>query len=331
MTAVYITEQGATLTKTDGRIVVRKDRKVLLDIPAFKVKQVVIFGNAHLTTPAVDFCLKSGIDVAYLSSRGKYRGRLQPEFCKDAGLRQAQYRRSLESEFCLEVAHRIVSGKIRNSLTFCRRQERRRDREIDSPLQAIERSLHQVALARDLDSTRGYEGIASTAHYRILRDCLKGSWRFEARIARPPTDPINILLSLGYTLLYNNVYGAINIVGLDPYQGFFHQTRHGHATLASDLMEEFRAIIVDSIVLYAINRDVLTPQDFSGKEGEAPHLSQEGLEKFLGLYANRINAEVIYPQQKVRTSYLRCLELQVRYFARVILGENKGYTPFKVR
>jgi len=135
---------------------------------------------------------------------------------------------------------------------------------------------------------------------------------------------------LGYTLLYNHAFAAINVVGLDPYLGFFHQTRHGHATLASDLIEEWRAILVDSVVLGLINRGELGTDDFRTREGIV-RLRRGGLSRFLRSYDERMRSEVLYPHTHQRLTYLRCLELQVRQVAQVLTGRQPRYLPFKTR
>jgi len=331
MASLYITEQGATLAKIDGRIIVRKGRQLLADIPAIKVDQIVIFGNANLTTPMVKFILENGIDVAYLSSRGTYRGRLQPGFAKDAHLRQMQYERSLDPHFRLALSKRFVGGKIHNMRALCRRQRRDlKDSPVEAQLATLERLSHKVALAEGLEELRGYEGAASAAYYKAFRGLLKRDLGFERRDHRPPRDPVNALLSLGYTLLYNNIHALINIVGLDPYQGFFHETKHGHAALASDLMEEWRPLIVDSLVLMMVNREELGKGDFRRIRGQV-RLTKEGLARFLRRYDGRLAAEVFHPRLKVRVPYRRCLELQVRHLAKLISGEARSYQPFLAR
>lgn len=329
MATLYITEQGATISKVDERIVVRKGDQVLQDIPAIKLDQIVILGNAQLTTQLVKFLLDKHIDVAYLSSWGKYRGRLQPAFAKDALLRQAQYAKAAHPQTCLAIAKSIVMGKMANAMTFCQRQ-RQQNGAVQAALTRMESLRHQVPQAKDLDTIRGYEGSASSTYYEAFRQFLKGDFSFSGRVHHPPPDPINILLSLGYTLLYNHLYTAINLVGFDPYQGFFHQTRHGHATLASDLMEEWRTIIVDSVVLSLVNRQEITPKDFTQKK-QRVMLSRAGLQKFLQRYDARVSTEVFHPLFKQKTSYLRCFELQVRHLASVLLGKEKTYLPFRAR
>lgn len=122
MGTLYITEQGAVIARTGERLIIRKGQTVLQELPVVQVDQIVILGNASITAPTVPFLLDKGIDVAYLSSRGNYRGRLQPQWTKDATLREAQYRRARNERFCVGVARQIVTGKIRNMITFCRRQ-----------------------------------------------------------------------------------------------------------------------------------------------------------------------------------------------------------------
>jgi CRISP-associated protein Cas1 len=238
--------------------------------------------------------------------------------CRDADSADDRYRRIVA----------IVGGKIRNMIAMIRRQ--RRLRADSRPLVAeLEALLPKVAGATDLDALNGYEGTASAAYFRAFRAALKGDWKFEARQYRPPADPVNALLSFGYTLLHNDVFAGINVVGLDPYAGTFHRPRQGHAALASDLMEEHRAIVVDRLVLTALNKRIVVETDFVLTPANQFRLAQEALKRFLALYARQINEVVLYPAQGVRTSYRQVIEWQARQFARVVLGEEEVYRPFQ--
>ncbi|HID85806.1 MAG TPA: CRISPR-associated endonuclease Cas1, partial [Anaerolineae bacterium] len=311
MSVLYITEQGARLAKTGGRLLVKKGRETLLDVPAIEVSQVIIFGSVSITPATVPFLLGRGIDVTYLTRQGRYKGRLQPEFSKKVTLRRHQFARASDPAFCLEVAKAIVLGKIANSRTFCLRQYREsRDQVIGRAIRRMERAMREVARARDIEEVRGQEGAAGAAYYNAFGRMIKApGFSFKARTKRPPRDPVNAMLSLGYTLLHNNVYAMINVVGLDPYQGFFHAGRYGHPTLASDLTEEFRAIIVDSMVLSVINKRVLKPGDFS-QSRKGVYLSREGLRRFVGQYDARMNTKVIHPLCGERMTYMQCIERQ---------------------
>ena len=329
MGTLYITEQGAVISRTGERLVIRKGQTVLQELPAVQVDQIVILGNASLTAPIVPFLLDKGIDVAYLSSRGAYRGRLQPQWTKDATLREAQYRRARNERFCLGVARQIVTGKIRNMSAFCRRQ-RRFEAADRQRLASMENLIPRVAEATTREQIMGYEGTASATYFGLFRAFLQANLGFRRRQAHPPTDPINALLSLGYTLLYNHLYAAINVVGLDPYQGFFHQLKRGHAALASDLVEEWRAIIVDSVVLTVINRREIQREDFQSTP-QGLRLTKDALSRFVHRYDERVSEEIFAPTIQGRTSYRRCFELQVRHLARVLTGEETTYQPFTTR
>jgi CRISPR-associated protein Cas1 len=327
MAVLYITKQEASLHKTGGRLVVKQGENVLNDIPAISVEQVVIFGNIQVTTQAMAYLLKEGIDISYLSSTGRFRGKLMPELKKDVTLRQQQLKVAEMPLTRLEIARSIVLGKLQNTLIFCQRQ-RKVDDEVLATLKSIQNTMPQVIQANNVDALYGLEGTAAANYYKIFRKFMDVSFSFTGRQYHPSPDPINAMLSLGYTLLYNNVYAAINIVGLDPYCGFLHQPKHGHAALASDLMEEFRTIIVDSMILSLVNRSQVKEGDFQNTD-KGVRLSKDALALFLQSYNGRMNQTLIHPRYNERTTYLKAIEQQVRQLAAVIVGEEQKYIPFK--
>ena len=327
MSVLYVTEQGAMIRFTEGRIIVGKEKKILQEVPAFKLDQIVAVGNVILTAGAATFCMQNGVDVAFLSTTGKYRGRLQPEFAKSALLRQRQYERAIDPEFCRQTAAAIVAGKIKNMLAMTRQQRRLRD-EGAASIKEMERLLARVPAGRDLDTLRGFEGAATVAYFKAFRAAIKGDWEFHAREYHPPTGEVNALLSFGYSLLYNNIFGAVNVVGMDPYMGYFHRPRHGHAALVSDLVEEYRAVIVDRLTLTALNKRLLLKDDFFTDQEGRIRLQQPAIKRFLALYAGALNEVVYYPLGKIRTSFRQLIELQTRHLARVLLGEDPAYQPF---
>ncbi|MBL8208274.1 MAG: CRISPR-associated endonuclease Cas1 [Blastocatellia bacterium] len=333
MTILYVTEQGATIKHNAGRVVVRREDRILNDLPDFKLEQIVTFGNVNLTPGLMAYCFQAGIDVAFLSSTGKYRGRLQPEFTKNVLLRMKQYEKLANPEFAQANAARIVSGKI-NSMLAMVRQQRRLQAAERSPIAELEAILPKLPTARSFETLNGLEGSATAAYFRAFKAALKEDWGFQTRQYHPAPDPVNALLSLGYTLLYNNLYAAINIVGLDPYLGTYHRPRQGHAALASDLMEEHRCVLVDRLVLSALNLRTVQARDFVKTPDGQMRLVPDALKRFLALYAQQLQAEVVYPapahHTNWRTNWRQVLELQVRQFARVVQGEETGYQPFRV-
>ena len=329
MAILYITQQGAVLHKSGNQIVVKKERDVLQEIPIVQLDEVVIFGNGHITTPTMGYLLQKSIPVSFLSSQGKYKGKLQPAYAKDTRIRQQQYAVATDSKQCLGLAKCFVRGKLTNAARFCQRQ-RTQNGEVKSVISSVRQTVQKLERAENLESLLGYEGSGTAAYYRAFRQFLRHDWGFTTRQFRPPPDPINAMLSLGYTLLHNHVYTFTNVVGFDPYCGYFHQPKHGHAALASDLMEEFRQIIVDRYVLSLINNNRVRPEDFD-QTNKGIRFTKEALDRFLTGYYGRLQQTFQHPARKEKTSYLRCIELQVRHLARVITGEETEYKPFLIR
>ena len=329
MAILYITQQGAVLHKSGNRVIVKKDRDVLQEIPIVHLNEVVIFGNGHITTQTMGYLLQRNIPVSFLSSQGKYKGKLQPPYAKDARIRRQQYAAADQPSQCLELAKCFVRGKLTNAVRFSQRQ-RSQNAEVKSAIRVTRQTLEKLERAESLDSLLGYEGAGAVAHYRAFRQFLAHDWGFTTRQFRPPPDPINAMLSLGYTLLHNHVYTFINVVGFDPYCGYFHQPKHGHAALASDLMEEFRQVIVDGYVLSLVNNNRVRPEDFE-QTNKGIRFTKEALDRFLVGYYGRMQQTFQHPTRNEKTTYLRCIELQVRHLARVITGEKAAYKPFLIR
>lgn len=329
MAILYITQQGTVLHKSGNQVIVKKDREILQEIPIVQLDEIVIFGTGHITTQAMGYLLYKGIPVSFLSSRGKYKGRLQPGYARDTLIRQRQYAVAAEPQTCLALAKGFVRGKLTNATRFCQRQ-RTRNAEVKSAISGIQNPLRNLEHATNLESLLGYEGTGTAAYYRALRQFFAHDWGFETRQFRPPPDPINAMLSLGYTLLYNHVYTFTNVVGFDPYCGYFHQPKHGHAALASDLMEEFRQVVVDGYVLSLINNNRVRPEEFE-QTNKGIRFTKEALDRFLTGYYGRMQQTFQHPTRNEKTTYLRCIELQVRHLARVIKGEDPTYKPFLIR
>ena len=329
MAILYITQQGTALHKSGNQVIVKKGRDVLQEIPIVQLDEVVIFGNGHITTPTMGYLLDKNVPVSFLSSQGKYKGKLQPRYAKDTRIRQNQYAVAADPARCLELAKCFVRGKMTNAARFCQRQ-RSQNAEVKSAVNAIRQTLSKLDNAKNLEALLGYEGTGAAAYYRAFRQFLRDDWHFETRQFRPPPDPINAMLSLGYTLLHNHVYAFTNVVGLDPYCGYFHQPKHGHAALASDLMEEFRQIIVDGYVLSLVNRNRVRLDDFEQTD-KGIRFTKTALDRFLTGYYGRMQQTFQHPTRNEKTTYLRCIELQVRHLARVIMGEESVYKPFRVR
>lgn len=330
MSTLYITRPDAHLHKVNERLQVKAAREVLLDVPLIKISQVAMFGRATISGATVAMLLKRQIPVCYLSSHGDYLGQLLPECTAHVALRREQYAQSADETKALRVARDIVVGKLTNLKTLLRRRGRqKKTSEFDAAAERLNAAIRKAQTAETLDKARGCEGDGSAAYFGAFAHLITApKITFEKRVRRPPTDPVNALLSLGYTLLNADLIAAAHFVGFDPFVGFLHADRYGRASLALDLMEEFRPVIVDMLVLNCLNKKIITPADFEQKKSGPCRLTDEARKTFLAQYEERKTTEVTHPILREKMTYLRCFEEQARLLAKALMGEAERYQPF---
>jgi CRISPR-associated protein Cas1 len=333
MPNLYVTEQGARLERDHGRILVSKDGQVLLDVPALKVSEVVLVGRVGVTTPALQLLLERDIGLVLLSSSGEFLGRLSSDRKSNTDLKRLQYQREQEPGFCLQVAQGVVQGKLWNSRVRCLRMAAASGNPVaQRAAQRLEKLLEALPGAATLGAVRTLEAQGARAYFTGLRAHLRPGWEFPSRQRRPPPDPVNTLLSVTYTMLTEAVYSATVLAGLDPYCGFYHAERWGRPALVLDLMEEFRPLVADSVVLTLVNKRMLSPRDFRPGPTERPViLDLEGYQTVLRAFGERLRTGVTIPRLKRRTTYQRLLEFQARGLAAAIEGRRPGYEPFRSR
>ncbi|NJN18905.1 MAG: type I-D CRISPR-associated endonuclease Cas1 [Oscillochloris sp.] len=345
MATLYLTEQY-TLVKVEGEALRvqpsgSKPGQVVR-VPINKIEQVMVLGEVTLTTPALHVLLERRIPVHYLTAHGRSRGALIADWGKNSGVRLAQYALCREPMRSFAVARQCVAGKLHNMRTVLLRYARGRDdgSTLQEAAQTIQRCLRELARLETPTDTSdrmhglgpllGFEGSGSAAYYGVFGHLLKGDWSFAGRVKRPPTDPVNALLSFGYTVLTNQVVSLVHAIGLDPGLGVMHQPGFGKPALALDLVECFRPIIVDSVVITMINTGQITPQDFDAELG-AYRMRDSIRRSYLEKLEARLNEQIQHPIFGYRTTYRRCIELQGRIFAKHAQGEIEQYVPFKVR
>ena len=330
---LYVQEHGSHVGKRSEHLVVKKDGTEIQRVPMHAIRQLVIFGNVQVSTQALQTLLENQIGVAYLTGHGKFIGMVQPPPAKNVALREAQFRRFAERGTCLEFAKAAVRAKLSNQRTILMRST---ERGSDEPAaRGLADLLKKIDDATSLESLLGLEGQGAALYFgefgRFLKQQPPGKgFDFATRNRRPPTDPVNALLSFAYALLAKDCFAAVCTVGFDPYKGFFHANRHGKPSLALDLMEEFRAIIADSVVLTLINNAMLTPADFLTWRA-ACHLTESGRKTFYAAYETRKSTEITHPVYGYRMSYSRMLEVQARMLAAAVRGDIPSYTGFTVR
>jgi len=324
MAIFYAVEQGLVLHKDGERLIARKEDKVFKVLHFHNLEQVILIGRISLTPAVISTLLKRGIDTVFLTKSGRYLGRLEPLMGKNIELRVRQFERLREPDFRLRLARMIVKGKIENQRIILRRINRRLSGLEDAILK-LKVLAQKAEQETDISALRGLEGSAARVYFEAYAKGVKEKWGFTGREKRPPKDPVNALLSLGYTLLFNNVLAMVNMVGLDPYLGCFHTVDYGKPSLALDLMEEWRAVIVDALVLSLLNLRIINQKDFIEDE-EGLFLTGDGWRKFIGQFEKKMGEKVKHPSREAKVNYRSYIEEQIRLFVRALKGEDE-YKP----
>jgi CRISP-associated protein Cas1 len=327
---LYVSQQGCYLTLRQESVVVQRKDEVLTTAQLPLLEQILIFGKSQVTTQLIQSCLKRNIPIGYLSRMGYCYGRLMPI---ERGYRQlVRYQQQLSMPERLVIARQFVWAKLKNSRVLLMRQRRRQDSEvISNAVKTLDHLAEQVLLADSTARLMGLEGAGAVQYFAAFGECLSPpAFVFMARSRRPPGNPVNAMLSFGYQVLWNHLLSLIELQGLDPYAACLHQGSERHAALASDLLEEFRAPIVDSLTLYLVNRGVVdADQDFVYKEGGC-YLNDSGRKKYLRAFLQRMEEEV---QDKSGEEMPRwdTLTQQVRQFKQYVYDPTIRYQPYLIR
>jgi len=354
--ALYLNTPGYRVGVKSERLVVKDGDSVVDEVRMNDVSHVALFGNIQISTQAVQELCEQEIPVAYFSMGGWFYGLTRGHGLKNVQTRIRQFAAAANPLHCLALAQKIVQAKIRNHRTMLMRLH------VQPPTAAVvglKEIAGRISNARGLDELLGMEGAAAALYFQHFAGMIKVgdddlddeipglevpqsaetkhkaeaeafSFDFTHRRRRPPTDPVNALLSLAYSLLAKDCTIAALAVGFDPYVGFYHQPRHGRPALALDMMEEFRPLIAESTVLTAINNRMVNASHFV-RAGEAVNLSPHGRKAFFHAYEQRMNTLITHPVFDYKVSYRRVLELQARLLARHLTGEIADYVPMVTR
>lgn len=331
---VYVGRAGATVGRHGELLVARYRRTELARVRVDEVSQLVLTGPVNLTPQAIALLASAGVPAIFLSSRGEYRATLAAPGGGAAELRARQYAFLGDSQRALDLARAFVLGKLANQRALLRRHQRRHGAhaEIETSLQSIRAAEWRSRRAAALDELRGCEGSAAAAYFRAFSVVIRRpDLPWTGRTRRPPRDPINALLSFGYTLLEGVVTGALRVVGLDADFGALHAPAPGRPALSCDLMEELRPPLVDALVIAAVNRDMFHPIDFEPQPDGGVHLSPPARDELIGAFERRLSDVVLYEPLGIRLSWRLVAEHQARLLARAIRGDGPGYSSFVVR
>ncbi|HXX68754.1 MAG TPA: CRISPR-associated endonuclease Cas1 [Polyangiaceae bacterium] len=330
---LYVQEQGARVGLDGDCLVVRARTGATVTVRLPNTSHVALFGNVQLSAQAMRALLERSVPVSFLSYGGWYYGRATGVESNNVSLRLAQHRAAADRAFCLRVARGLVASKIRNTRTLLRRNHTAPPLLV---LTELERLARKAEGAEALEALLGLEGTAARSYFGAFSGMLKGeaalagTFELDGRNRRPPRDPVNAMLSFAYALLTKDFVLALSAVGLDPLLGFYHQPRFGRPALALDLMEEFRPLVADSVVLGAINGGGFSTEDFTTHVA-AVAMRPAARRRLLFAYERRMEQLITHPVFGYRISYRRVLEVQARLLARCLLGEIDEYPAFRTR
>lgn len=330
MRSLYISQQGCYVCLQQETIVVKQTDKILGQVQLPLLEQILVFGKSQVTTQVIRACLWRNIPIVYLSRMGYCYGRIIPI---EQGYRQlSRYQQQLMAVERLVAARQIVQTKLKNSRVILQRQQRRQASSITAlAIQSLEHLIEKANKADSIEQLMGFEGAGAAHYFSALGECISNSeFIFSGRSRRPPGNQVNAMLSFGYQVLWNHLLALIELQGLDPYHACLHQSSERHAALASDLIEEFRAYLVDSLMLWLVNRRSMdASRDFVHQDGGC-YLNDSGRSKFLRAFVQRMEEEVQNDAGERRPKWDLLMQ-QVKAYKRFVYDPKQVYLPYQIR
>ncbi|MEQ9763066.1 type I-C CRISPR-associated endonuclease Cas1c [Streptococcus sp. ZJ151] len=337
LNTLYLTQEDFYLTRERDNIVIKKEGKVVQRFPYRIIDGIVCFSYLGASPSLIKLCAEHNINLSFHNPQGQFCGRFVGPTNGNVLLRREHYRLA-DDEESLKYAKRFILAKVSNSRKYLLRFKRDHKDRIDMQLfgevnTELIWALEQIQAAPDKETLLGIEGQAANQYFRLFNDFIltdKETFSFKIRSRRPPLDCVNALLSFGYSMLTYECQSALEAVGLDSYVGFFHTDRPGRASLALDLVEEFRAYIVDRFVFSLINRSQLSKKDFEIKENGSVLLTDRGRATFIEAWQKRKHTEVVHPFTKEKVKLMLLPYVQAQLLAKAIRGDLESYPPFLI-
>ena len=333
MSLLYVNENNAYIGVEANRFFVKYSDGMKKMIPVETLENITIMGHAQMTTQRIQECLKRGIPVSYYSKGGSYFGRLQSTGHVNAK-RQRQQCALYQSEFSLEISKRIIRAKLKNQIVVLQRYGKSKNIAVEDQLKIMRICREKVSKCLKVSEIMGYEGQGAKAYFEGLSRVIDPEFSFHGRNKRPPRDEFNSMISLGYSVIMNELYGKIEAKGLNPYFGFLHRDHENHPTLASDMMEEWRAVIVDATVMSMINGHEIHKDDFENNTDEPGcYLTRNGIKLYLKKLEKKLQTDVRYLNYiDYAVSFRRGIALQMDLLVQAIeSGEASVYKPIEIR
>ena len=333
LNTLYMTSENGYLGLNGETIVVYDEEKVVGKIPLHNLEGIVSFGYRGTSPALMGACADRNISLCYLTPQGKFLARVTGKTHGNVILRDRQYTSSKDEKCSLEISKNCISGKVYNARWVLERAIRDHAMQIDrervkaASLQ-LKTFLQYIQNAESKEQLRGYEGEAASIYFSVFNELIlqqKKDFSFHGRSKRPPMDNVNAMLSFVYTLLTNQITSALEVVGLDPCVGYLHTERPGRASLALDLIEEFRAVYADRFVLSLINKKIINKKNFTKKENGAVLMDDDSRKKLLMEWQNKKKEVITHPFLKEKVEWGMVPYVQGMLLARYLRGDLDGY------
>lgn len=338
LNTLFVTTQGAYLSKEGETVVVSVEKETRLQVPIHTLGGIVCFGQVGMSPYLMGLCAENNVSISFLTEYGRFLAAINGKTSGNVLLRREQYRSADDMNFCLGMSKFILMGKIYNCRTVLQRALRDHPEKIN--VEEIEKASNRLSInlerlraagQKDLDSMRGLEGESARAYFSAFDHLIvvqKGDFKFDERNRRPPLDNVNCLLSFLYTLLMHDVRSALETVGLDSCVGYFHRDRPGRPGLALDLMEEMRPFLTDRLALSLINREQVNKKGFKKAESGAVLMDDETRKAVLMAYQKRKQEEILHPYLKENIQVGLIFYIQALLLARYLRKDIDGYPVF---
>lgn len=336
LNTLYVTSADAYLSLDSETVVVLNQGNVLGKIPLHNLEGIIAFGHTGASPSLMGECAKRNISLCFLTPNGRFLARVTGKEYGNVILRKEQYRISEKPELACSIARDFIIGKVFNARWVIERFTREHPLSVDcEKLKTVSAQLRDfIELIKDCSSNeqlRGYEGEAASLYFSVFDDMIlqqKDVFYFNGRNRRPPLDRVNAILSFVYTLLANNTASALESVGLDPYVGFLHTDRPGRMSLAFDVMEELRPIMVDRFVLSLINKRIISGDGFTIRENGSVEMSEDTRKIILTQWQNRRQEKITHPFLEEKMEWGLVPYAQALLLARTIRNDLDAYPPF---
>ena len=329
MSTLYIVERGASIKVKHQQFQIYCQQKLLFKVPVKEIDNIILIGYCHLSHGVVQTALFRDLPIAYYSAQGYFQGSLRSKFQPQVDYTKEQVLKAENVSLVREQAEIIVRSKLHNSRILLMRINRRRPNDVtQKAIRELKKIINCLNTSLSLESLRGYEGKGASIYFQGLGALFQGEIKFAGRSSRPPKDPVNSLLGFGYTLLCQHLTSVVQLEGLHTDFGNLHSPRNNHPALVLDLMEEFRAQIVDSLVIYLVNKKIFTRADFTQPDLKAGvYLKRDLIKIFLKHWSEKLALELTHPQTQRKVSLKRCIELQVKDYTAYLMGKQENYQP----